>query len=207
MTKSEIQNLIANSPVLRRFLNFIGKAEGADYNIGFGGRKINDLSQHPYRPREFRTVDGTPTSAAGKYQFVRGTWDNLKRKLGLDSFSPANQDVGAVELIIEKNALGDVLSGNTGSAIQKLMPIWESFKKRSYYDLQRLYANSTSDLQTYTSGADFGSGGFGSVLTQPMADASFDFSKFIGVKIMSDTTRYMIAFAILIVILVFAFSR
>lgn len=197
MTKSEIQNLIANSPVLRRFLNFIGKAEGADYNIGFGGRKINDLSQHPYRPREFRTADGTPTSAAGKYQFVRGTWDNLKRKLGLDSFSPANQDVGAVELIIEKNALGDVLSGNIGSAIQKLTPTWESFKKRSYYDLQRLYANSTSDLQT--------AGGFGSVT--PKIDTTFDFSKFIGVKIMSDKTRYLIAFAVLIVILFFAFSR
>ena len=33
------------------------------------------------------------------------------------------------------------------------------------------------------------------------------FSKFVGVKIVSDKTRYLIAFAVLIVILVFAFSR
>jgi lysozyme len=54
---------------------------------------------------------GLKSTAAGAYQFLASTWDDLKRKLNLPDFGPHSQDLAAQELIRERHALADVADG------------------------------------------------------------------------------------------------
>lgn len=77
-------------PYARALLQAIaGQESGGRYNVRYtpgGGAEFDDLSQHPaiYEP----TKDGRKSSAAGRYQFTKSTWDDL----GGGSFDPAHQD-------------------------------------------------------------------------------------------------------------------
>lgn len=116
-----------NNPNVRKVLDFISTAEGADYDTGFGGTKIS-LDKHPNETKYFRNKEGKrlPTTAAGRYQFIGSTYKNLSNRLGLNDFSPASQDLAAVELIKEKGALDDIVKGDITTAIKKLNTTWSS---------------------------------------------------------------------------------
>jgi lysozyme len=77
------------------------------------------------------------TSAAGRYQFLVKTWDELKDKLNLVDFSPASQDAAAIELIRQRGALNDVKAGRIQSAIAKCAPIWASLPGAGYNQPER----------------------------------------------------------------------
>lgn len=70
--------------------------ESPDYNTIVGGRKFSDFSDHP-------RIFGTPKStAAGRYQFTKTTWDEVVKKWNAQNpddpildFSPRNQDRAA----------------------------------------------------------------------------------------------------------------
>lgn len=117
----------------RALLDTIAQAEGGDYTIGYGRRSFSDLSWHPYRKGQFPSGDGkTTTSAAGRYQFVRGTWDEVAGKLGLTDFSPASQDKAAWYKAQQKykiNGGGDLLTALRDGSFQpsKLGNEWASF--------------------------------------------------------------------------------
>ena len=100
----------------------------------FGGKQIEDFSRHPNVRAKFKETTGKEnvTTAAGKYQFLNSTWGGLQKKLGLNDFTPSSQDVAAVELLKESGALGDILNGNFGSAIQKTGKIWASLPSSTY---------------------------------------------------------------------------
>jgi Tape measure protein len=70
--------------------------EGADYNTIVGGGKFTDFSKHPGIVG-VRTALG-PSTAAGRYQFTKTTWNMVAKKLGLTDFSPASQDKAALWL-------------------------------------------------------------------------------------------------------------
>ena len=125
----------------QRFLRMLAQAEGTlqkgggnPYRAGFGGSQIASLADHPRVTREFRQTDGkvNRTSAAGAYQFLASTWDGLAKQLGLKDFSPRSQDLGAMELIRQAGALGDVLEGRFDRAVAKTGRIWASLPSSPY---------------------------------------------------------------------------
>ena len=89
------------------FLDSIASAEGTggDYNIIVGGGRFDDYAQHP-DVIGLVTKEG-PSTAAGKYQITKQTWDYLQSKYSdLTDFSPANQDKAAIYLARERYKIG-----------------------------------------------------------------------------------------------------
>lgn len=116
------------------FLDAIASAEGTggDYNIIVGGQKFEGFEEHP-------NVVGVvtragPSTAAGKYQITKETWDYLKKNYpDLGDFSPQNQDKAAFYLAKErykKNTPGgrdleaDLAAGNTSFLREALQKTW-----------------------------------------------------------------------------------
>lgn len=120
---------------VKKFLDFLGRAEGADYNTIVGGNKFTDFRAHP-KVVGLRTAEG-PSTAAGKYQIVGTTYDEVAPKLGIRDFTPDSQDRIAVELIRRKGALEDVRNGNFDAAIGKLGGTWASLPSSPYSQPKR----------------------------------------------------------------------
>jgi len=113
-----------NNPRVRKFLDRIGKSEGADYNTLVGGSRIDDLSRHPNKVG-LRTSAG-PSTAFGKYQIV-GTTDRSKlAKYRHLDYSPENQDLRAVELLRQTGALEALEKGDEVTAIKRAAKEWAS---------------------------------------------------------------------------------
>ena len=96
------------------------------------------------------------SSAAGRYMFLYKTWKQLARILGLKDFSPGNQDLGAIYLLWQHDALDDILHGRFERAVRKVCDIWASFPGSSYgqpqkrmKDLKKLFEER---LQYYLNG-------------------------------------------------------
>lgn len=133
MTK-KLDSMLEN-PNVQQFLDFLGKAEGADYDVIVGGAKFDDFSKHPARVG-LRTKYG-PSTAAGKYQITKTTFDDVAPKLKLKDFSPRSQDLAALFLIQRRGALDDVASGNWDEAISKLGKEWASLPSSPYTQPKR----------------------------------------------------------------------
>ena len=119
---------------LQAFLKTISFSEGTNtpdgYRTIFGGTQAHPIlfdNGFVDHPRLVQNVNGLKSDAAGRYQFMSFTWDELKQKLGLTDFSPESQDNACCELISERNALNDACEGNFDVAIQKCCTIWASF--------------------------------------------------------------------------------
>lgn len=200
--------LLRDNPTVRRFLNLIGWAEGADYNTGYAQRQISDLSRFPYQACAFNRngsvntsgrCSNTTTSAAGKYQFQADTWREAATALGLTDFSAQSQDLAALYLIDQKRgALPDVVSGSVTSAVRKLQNEWESFKTRPIDSIvgkwNGIGGSTSAPTQPITNGAQW---------QQSSADR---FAPYFGAKVVTTRQRYMLAFALLLLIFIFAFA-
>ena len=132
---SQLQQAYAN-PNMRKMLNLIASSEGVKhgYNTLFGNQQFSNLGTHPNVRKAFKQTDGTTnyTTAAGRYQFLNGTWNNLAKQYGFRDFSPQSQDLGAIALIAGRGALDDVLNGRWESAIGKLGKEWASLPSSTY---------------------------------------------------------------------------
>lgn len=120
-----------NNPNVRKMLDLISYTEHTQnngYYTAFGGGRLSSLADHPRYSKPFRQTDGkiNYTSAAGKYQFLKSTWDGLARQYGFRDFSPQNQDLGAVALLIQRGAMPYLLQGNFAKAIAKSGAEWAS---------------------------------------------------------------------------------
>ena len=144
-----------NNPNVRKFLDVIASAEGVKhgYNTVFGNERFNNLSSHPNVRKQFTQTDGkvNTTTAAGRYQFLKDTWDGVSRQYGLKDFSPQSQDIGAIGLLIQNGALPYVLKGDYRTAIQKSGGTWASLPsspyaqpKRSQAEIDRFLGGSSS---------------------------------------------------------------
>lgn len=127
---------------VRRFLDAISAAEGTEthgYNTALGGGKIESLADHPRQLHDFTQTDGkaNKTSAAGRYQFLQSTWDDLAKSLNLPDFGPESQDIGAVELLRCNGALPAILADDFDTAIQKSGSTWASLPSSPYAQPKR----------------------------------------------------------------------
>lgn len=134
-TRQELERALSN-PNVRKMLDVIANAEGVKhgYNTIFGNERSDDLKAHPNVKKEFTQTDGkkNSTTAAGRYQFLKGTWDSVSKKYGLTDFSPKNQDLAAVALILGRGALSDVIKGDFTKAVGKLGGEWASLPSSNY---------------------------------------------------------------------------
>lgn len=120
-----------NNPNVRKFLDLLAYTEGTQnngYRTAFGGGRLSSLADHPRYLKSFRQTNGktNKTSAAGRYQFLKGTWDGLARRYGLTDFGPRNQDLGAIALLAQNGALPYVLKGDWNNAVAKSGRTWAS---------------------------------------------------------------------------------
>jgi muramidase (phage lysozyme) len=133
------ENASAELPVeANALLKTISGTESPDYHTIYGGQKVKDLRKHPGVPITIKEGPnaGKTSTAAGKYQFLKGTWEAQAAKLGLTDFSPKSQDLAAWDLAKEtyakagkRDLLADLKSkdANVHRYIAKtLAPIWTS---------------------------------------------------------------------------------
>ncbi|WP_228247952.1 glycoside hydrolase family 104 protein [Acinetobacter haemolyticus] len=128
-TRQQIEQMLGN-PNVRKMLDLIAKTEGVahGYNTLFGNQRIDNLSSHPNIRKQFKQTDGKVnyTTAAGRYQFLKNTWDGLAKQYGLNDFSSKSQDVGAIALLAQNGALPYVLKGDYLNAVKRSGSTWAS---------------------------------------------------------------------------------
>lgn len=124
------------SPEARMLLEAIAGPESAGrYDVVYGGQKFDSFADHPRIavPIASGPNAGKTSSAAGKYQFLGSTWDDVSRRHGLTDFSPANQDIGAWFLAQEEYARdtgrdlqADLAAGDMSRVAPSLRDQWTS---------------------------------------------------------------------------------
>ena len=163
--RSYLEKLLSD-PRVRAFLDTIAKAEGADYITKVGGGKVNDLSLITKDRRAIEYKKGAkPSTAAGRYQFLNDTWDEVSKALGLTDFSPRSQDLAALWLAefkknkdgSQRKAISTLLSGDTAGAITASRKEWASFPGAGYGQGER---SMNWMLKTFQQSLGSASGGF-----------------------------------------------
>jgi muramidase (phage lysozyme) len=109
------------------------KGDNDGYDVGFAYRKIETCSRHPNRV----TCSGRYCStAAGRYQFLKRTWDSAARATGADAFAADDQERGAEYLVkrVRKVAVPDRVMTATefSNAMKKLSYEWASLPPGRY---------------------------------------------------------------------------
>lgn len=147
-------------PQAKYFLETISEAEGTAIDrtyqaiVGLGKgvegapAYFDDYSKHP-NVVGMVTPDGKST-AAGRYQITKQTWDELSKKYNLKDFSPANQDKAAWYLAKERysrNTSGRDLEADLSNGVTKyiqpsLGATWVSLKTN--FDFTGRYIQKSS---------------------------------------------------------------
>ncbi|HLP99266.1 MAG TPA: glycoside hydrolase family 104 protein [Sideroxyarcus sp.] len=143
---------LANKNV-QAFLKMIRIGEGTSDALGYqriygsrSGAQFVDFSDHP---RRSVTAAGITSTAAGAYQILRGTWDELVSKYGFADFSPHSQDLAAVALLKRRGALLDVMEGRFDAAISKCAKEWASLPGSPYGQPTVKLADARSNYQRF----------------------------------------------------------
>lgn len=133
---------------LEKFLDLIAFSEGTStssvtknngYDVivsGVDGPEIfTDYLTHPFENREPKTIRLVPllkSTAAGRYQLLHRYFDSYKSQLHLPDFSPASQDLIAIQQIKERRALDLIEEGNIADAVRSCSTVWASFPGNAY---------------------------------------------------------------------------
>jgi muramidase (phage lysozyme) len=128
-----VTNVDVSNPNVQAFLKTIRRGEGtadvAGYSRMYGGSQFASFVDHP---RKKITAGAYTSTAAGAYQILMGTWDETRKIMKLNNFSPAAQDLAAVGLIARRGALDDVKAGRFEVAIRKCAKEWASLPGSPY---------------------------------------------------------------------------
>jgi muramidase (phage lysozyme) len=80
----------------------------------------SDMTQHPNALVQVNSK--IKSTAAGRYQFLHRTWSGLR----MPDFTPQNQDIGAVKLMLRRNMVAPLLNGNLQQSIRNGNIEWAS---------------------------------------------------------------------------------
>lgn len=123
------------------FLDVISHAEGTDrapdpYRVCFGFKHtIVDLSEHPAVTGEWKGESlaflgpgyaNSISTAAGRYQINKPSWETGQAALGLTDFMPASQDAWALWKLDKLGATGLIEAGLIHEAIIVCSGTWAS---------------------------------------------------------------------------------
>lgn len=179
--------------IQRAFLAALSSTESPGYNVLYGGGTFDDYSRHPNVavPIKSGPNRGKTSSAAGKYQFLGSTWEDVAKRHNLPDFSPASQDLGAWHYagevynqatggdLMEALASGD--PGRINAAAKILSNAWTSlpggieqaggYGKQTFYDVFSRARGGTGappmSLSGIGSPTTAGAGGAGLAPSQP----------------------------------------
>ena len=147
------------SSEMKALLDAIAWAEGANYNTMFGGKTFSDFSSHPVYTGEMPSggfpFSGGTSTAAGRYQFLKKTYDSLKNKgFFKTGFTPEEQDKAAINLITSTRKLTEeqlkqaVETNNLRPVWDKLEQEWASIPTSSGKSYYGQPAKSEKDLNS-----------------------------------------------------------
>lgn len=138
---------------LDAFLTAIAISEGTQF-IGDRGYNcvVGSTPAHPHlfenyadHPRiAVRLSPTLASTAAGRYHILERFYDAYKASLHLPDFSPSSQDAIAMQMIRERHALDDVMTGRLESAVAKCTSIWASLPGNTYGQHQNTLASLQS---------------------------------------------------------------
>jgi muramidase (phage lysozyme) len=115
----ETDHALLGEPHVQALMTTIRGREGPAYNVIHGGQTFDDYSQHPNSK-----VNGS--TAAGAYQINHPTWMEQKNAMNLPDFTPASQDLAAVDLLRRLHSTDRLLSGDLDGAIFSAAQRWQS---------------------------------------------------------------------------------
>lgn len=147
---------LRDEPAIRAVLDMIAYAEVGELGAGgyhrvFGWppRFAMNLNGHPstvvYSYLGGKRIGST---ASGRYQFLKRTWDLEAAELSLNDFSPLSQDLAAINQLVKAGAIEDARRHDLKSFFAKTCKIWASLPGSPYgqptrqpEDLKRLFKN------------------------------------------------------------------
>ena len=115
----ETDHALLEDTRVQALMGVIRDREGKQYNVVVGGQKFDDYARHP-------NIKVGRSHAAGAYQMQPGTWDPIRKALHLPDFSPASQDLAAVDLLRQKGATDRLLSDDFDGAVFAASVPWRS---------------------------------------------------------------------------------
>lgn len=111
----------AEHPAVKELLSEIRGGRG--YNQLDNGSMFEGEDFHPGKS-VFIPGENVWSTGAGAYGILLGTWTDLVERYGFEDFSPKTQDLAAVAILADLDALTDVLVGRRKSALDKLWRVW-----------------------------------------------------------------------------------
>lgn len=119
------------------FFDVLGYSEGTSrlgqngYNVLVGGGTFDSYADHP-RKLVYLPTYKINSSAAGRYQFLRATWDDLAKRLKLPDFSPRSQDLACIGLLRQCGAYDRLLRNLFSEAVERARTLWASLPGAGY---------------------------------------------------------------------------
>lgn len=139
-------------PHVRAVLDTIAYAETrrfdpGEYHRQYGSpaRYVSDLNQHPSMIIcSYLGGKRVCSSASGRYQFLKSTWEIEVEDLGLKDFGMLSQDLAAVDQIDKAGAIDDLLHLDLQAFFQKTNKIWASLPGSPYGQPTRSFEELTA---------------------------------------------------------------